>query len=96
MTNTTVASISRVEPNNPVFAELVDEDEKNQKIQEEIDREVAERERQRAEREGEIPEAEIVIEKKGCSTRVKILSGVAATTSGDCGNRFGYCSSKSA
>jgi hypothetical protein len=77
VTNTTVSRTSRVDPNNPV-AELVDEDEENQRIQEKIDREVAaQRERHRTEQEGEIPEAEILIEKNHCSTRVKICSGVA-------------------
>jgi hypothetical protein len=83
-TNMTAAS-SCVDPENPVSAELVDEDEERRRIQEEIDREVAERERERVEREGQIPEAEIVIETEDensienspCSTRVKILSVVA-------------------
>jgi hypothetical protein len=76
--NTTVAS-SRVDRNNPVAAELVDEDEERRRIQVEIDRGVAaQRERERMEREGEIPEAEVVIEKNRCSTRVKIWSGAAA------------------
>jgi hypothetical protein len=66
-----------VDPNNPVSAEPVDEDEENRRIQEKVDREVAERERQRAEQEGGIPEAEIVTEKQNCTTRVKIWSGVA-------------------
>ena len=77
VTNTTVASDCHVDPENPVLAELVDEDEKRRRIQEKIDREVAERERERIEQEADIPEAEIVIEKKLCSTRVKIWSGVA-------------------
>jgi hypothetical protein len=76
MTNMTVQN-SPVDPNNPVSAEVVDEDEENRRIQEKVDREVAERERQRAEQEGEIPEAEIVIEKQNCTKRVKIWSGVA-------------------
>jgi hypothetical protein len=65
---------SPVDPNNPVLAEVVDEDEENRRIQEKVERE---RERQRAEQEGEIPEAEIVIEKQNCTTRVKFWSGVA-------------------
>jgi hypothetical protein len=76
MTNMTVQN-SPVDTNNPVSAEVVDEDEENRRIQEKVDREVAERERQRAEQEGEIPEAEIVIEKQNCTKRVKIWSGVA-------------------
>jgi hypothetical protein len=69
--------IGIADPNNPVSAEVVDEDEENRRIQEKVDREVAERERQRAEQEGEIPEAEIVTEKQNCTTRVKIWSVVA-------------------
>jgi hypothetical protein len=67
----------------PVLAEVVNEDEENQRIRELIDREVEERERERMmEREGEIPEAEIVdmIEKNqhcSSSTGVKIWSGIA-------------------
>jgi hypothetical protein len=72
MTNVTVQN-SSVDPNNPVLAEVVDEDEENRRIQEKVDREVAERERQRAEQEGEIPEA-VVVE---FSTRLRIWSGVA-------------------
>jgi hypothetical protein len=78
VSNTTESRTSRVDPNNPLPAVLVDEDEENQRIQEKIDREVAAvRERELAEQEGEIPEAEILIEKNHCSTRVKILSGIA-------------------
>jgi hypothetical protein len=76
VTETTIES-GIVDPNNPVSAEVVDEDEENRRIQEKVDREVAERERQRAEQEGEIPEAEIVTEKQNCTTRVKIWSVVA-------------------
>ena len=77
MINTAVASDS-VDPNNPVSAEVFDEDEENQRIQEKIDREVAaQREREHMERQEDIPEAEIVMEKSHCSTRVKIWSGVA-------------------
>jgi hypothetical protein len=76
VTETTIES-GIVDQNNPVSAEVVDEDEENRRIQEKVDREVAERERQRAEQEGEIPEAEIVTEKQNCTTRVKIWSGVA-------------------
>jgi hypothetical protein len=66
----------------PVLAEVVNEDEENQRIRELIDREVEERERERMmEREGEIPEAEIVdmIEKNHCisNTGVKIWCGIA-------------------
>jgi hypothetical protein len=73
MTSMTLQN-SPVDPNNPVLAEVVDEDEENRRIQEKVERE---RERQRAEQEGEIPEAEIVIEKQTCTTQVKIWSGVA-------------------
>jgi hypothetical protein len=77
-TNTTVASTSRVDPNNPLPAELVDEDEERRRIQEEIDREVAaQREQERVQQDGEIPEAEVVNQKNDCSTRVKTLSGIA-------------------
>jgi hypothetical protein len=77
-TNTTVASTSLVDPNNPVLAKPVDEDEERRRIQEEIDREVAaQREQERVEQDGEIPEAEVVNQKNHCSTRVKILSGIA-------------------
>jgi hypothetical protein len=65
------------DPNNPVLAEVVDEDEENRKFQEQLEHEIAERERQRAEQEGAIPEAEIIIEESKCSTRLKIWSGVA-------------------
>jgi hypothetical protein len=65
------------DPNNPVSAEVVDEDEENRKFQEQLEHKIAERERQRAEQEGEIPEAEIIIEESKCSTRLKIWSGVA-------------------
>jgi hypothetical protein len=77
VTETTTIESGIVDPNNPVSAEVVDEDEENRRIQEKVDREVAERERQRAEQEGEIPEAEVVTEKQNCTTRVKIWSGVA-------------------
>jgi hypothetical protein len=73
MTNMTVQN-SPVDPNNPVSAEVFDEDEENRRIQEKVERE---RERQRAEQEGEIPEAEIVTEKQNCNTRDKIWSVVA-------------------
>jgi hypothetical protein len=73
VTETTIES-GIVDPNNPVSAEVVDEDEENRRIQEKVERE---RKRQRAEQEGEIPEAEIVTEKQNCTTRVKIWSGVA-------------------
>jgi hypothetical protein len=76
VTETTIES-SIVDPNNPVSAEVVDEDEENRRIQETVDREVAEWERQRAEQEGEIPEAEIVIERQNCTSQFKIWSGVA-------------------
>ncbi len=76
VTKTTIET-GIVDPNNPVSAEVVDEDEENRRIQEKVDREVAERECQRAEQEGEIPEAEIVTEKQNCTTRVEIWSGVA-------------------
>jgi hypothetical protein len=56
VTETTTIESGIVDPNNPVLAEVVDEDEENRRIQEKVDREVAERERQRAEQEGEIPE----------------------------------------
>jgi hypothetical protein len=73
VTNATVAS-NRTDPNNPVSAELVDEDEERRRIQEMVDCEVAaQRERERMDQEEDIPEAEIV-EEKYCSTRVKILS----------------------
>jgi hypothetical protein len=77
VTETTTIESGIVDPNNPVLAEVVDEDEENRRIRQQIDHEVAERERQRAEQEGEIPEAEIVTEKQNCTTRVKIWSGVA-------------------
>jgi hypothetical protein len=77
VTETTTIESGIVDPNNPVSAEVVDEDEENRRIQEKVDQEVAEREHQRAEQEGEIPEAEIVAEKQNCTTRVKIWSGVA-------------------
>jgi hypothetical protein len=76
VTETTIES-GIANPNNPVSAEPVDEDKENRRIQEKVDREVAERERQRAEQVGEIPKAEIVIERQNCTTRVKIWSGVA-------------------
>jgi hypothetical protein len=75
VTETTIET-GIVDPNNPVSAEVVDQDEENRRIRQQIDHQVAERERQRAEQEGEIPEAEIVIEKQNCATRVKIWSGV--------------------
>jgi hypothetical protein len=73
VTETTTIESGIVDPNNPVSAEVVDEDEENRRIQEKVDREVAERERERAEQEGEIPEAVIV----NFSTRLKIWSSVA-------------------
>jgi hypothetical protein len=73
VTETTIQS-GIADPNNPVSAEVVDEDEENRRIQEKVERE---RERQHAEQEEEIPEAEIVIEKQNCTTRVRISSGVA-------------------
>lgn len=73
VSNATV-STNRIDPNNPVSAELIDEDKERRRIQEEIDREVAERERERIDQEREIPEAEVVTEKNLFSTRVKILS----------------------
>jgi hypothetical protein len=76
MTNMTIQN-SPVDPNNLVLAEVVDEDEENRKFQEQLEHKIAERERQRAEQEGAIPEAEIVIEKQNCTTRVKIWSGIA-------------------
>jgi hypothetical protein len=76
MTNMTIQN-SPVDPNNLVLAEIVDEDEENRKFQEQLEHKIAERERQRAEQEGAIPEAEIVIEKQNCTTRVKIWSGIA-------------------
>jgi hypothetical protein len=72
VTETTIES-GIADPNNPVSAVVVDEDVENRRIQETIDREVAERERQRAEQEGEIPQAVIV----EFSTRLRIWSGVA-------------------
>jgi hypothetical protein len=76
MTNMTIQS-SPVDPNNPVSAEVVDEDEENRKFQEQLEHKIAERERQRAKQEGEIPEAEIIIEESKCSTRFNICIGVA-------------------
>jgi hypothetical protein len=52
-----------VDPNNPVSAEPVDKDEENRRIRQQIDREVAQRERERMEQEKGIPEAEITMEK---------------------------------
>jgi hypothetical protein len=72
VTETTIES-AIVDPNNPVLAVVVDEDVENRRIQETIDREVAERERHRAEQEGEIPEAVIV----DLRTRLKIWIGVS-------------------
>jgi hypothetical protein len=77
VTETTTIESGIVDPNNPVSAEVVDEDEENRRIQETVDREVAEWERQRSEQEGEIPEAEIVIERQNCTSQFKIWSGVA-------------------
>jgi hypothetical protein len=77
VTEATTIESGIADPNNPVSAEVVDEDEENRRIQEKVDREVAERERHRAEQEGEIPEAEVVTEKQNCTTRVRIWSGVA-------------------
>jgi hypothetical protein len=70
VTETTTIESGIVDPNNPVLAEVVDEDEENRRIQEKVERE---RERQRAEQEGEIPQA-VVVE---FSTRLKIWSCVA-------------------
>jgi hypothetical protein len=72
VTETTIES-GIADPNNPVSAVVVDQDEENRRIRQQIDHEVAERERQRAEQEGEIPEAVIV----NFSTRLKIWSSVA-------------------
>jgi hypothetical protein len=72
VTETTIES-GIADPNSPVSAVVVDQDEENRRIRQQIDHEVAERERQRAEQEGEIPEAVIV----NFSTRLKIWSSVA-------------------
>jgi hypothetical protein len=73
VTETATIESGIVDPNNPVSAEVVDEDEENRRIRQQIDHEVAERERQRAEQEGEIPEAVVV----NFSTRLRIWSSVA-------------------
>jgi hypothetical protein len=59
------------------LAEVVDEDEENCKFQEQLEHKIAEWEHQHAEQEGEIPEAEIIIEDSKCSTQLKICIGVA-------------------
>jgi hypothetical protein len=72
VTETTIES-GIADPNNPVSAEVVDEDEENRRIRQQIDHEVAaQRERERMEQEGEIPEAVIVT----FSTRLKFWSSV--------------------
>jgi hypothetical protein len=65
----------------PVSAEIVDVDKENQIFEERLDREIAERERERMSRENTIPEAEVVNEmpSRMSSTRVKILSGLGAS-----------------
>jgi hypothetical protein len=66
----------------PVSAEIVDVDKENRIFEERLDREIAERERERMARENTIPEAEIVSEtpSRTCSTRVKIWSGVVGVS----------------
>jgi hypothetical protein len=73
VTETTTIESGIADPNSPVSAVVVDQDEENRRIRQQIDHEVAEWERQRAEQEGEIPEAVIV----NFSTRLKIWSSVA-------------------
>jgi hypothetical protein len=59
----------------------VDVDKENQMFEERLDREIAERERERMPRENTIPEAGIVNEmpSRTSSTQVKILSGLGAS-----------------
>lgn len=74
---TTVIDGGIVHPDAPVSAEVVDIDEENRRIQEEIDRGIAaQREREHAKREAEIPTAEILNEKRLCSKGVKVLIAV--------------------
>lgn len=74
---TTAADGGVVDPDDPVSAEVVDVDEENRRIQEGIDRGIAaQRERERAKREAEIPTAEILNEKRLSSKRVKVLIAV--------------------
>jgi hypothetical protein len=74
---TTVIDGGIVHPDAPVSAEVVDIDEENRRIQEEIDRGIAaQREREHAKREAEIPTAEIMNEKRSCSKGVKVLIAV--------------------